>query len=57
MEANQRGEVLTGLFYIDTKKPDFTQLLNLVEEPLATLPEGRVRPSRETLEQIMEALR
>ena len=57
MEANQRGEVLTGMFYIDTKKPDFTQLLNMVDEPLATLPESRVRPSRETLEQIMESLR
>jgi 2-oxoglutarate ferredoxin oxidoreductase subunit beta len=57
MEANQRGEVLTGMFYIDTKKPDFTQLLNMVEEPLATLPESRVRPPRQTLDQIMESLR
>lgn len=55
MEAHERGEVLTGVFYIDTQKPDFTSLLNMVDEPLATLPEGRVRPRREVLAELMEA--
>ena len=32
-------------------------LLNLVDEPLATLPLERVRPPREALDEIMEALR
>src|ERR1700760_3614560 len=41
MEAHERGEVLTGVFYVDTNKPSFTDLLNLVDEPLATLPEER----------------
>src|ERR1700729_945843 len=54
MEAHQQGEVLTGVFYVDTQKPSFTDLLNLVDEPLATLPESRVRPSRQVLEQIMQ---
>jgi 2-oxoglutarate ferredoxin oxidoreductase subunit beta len=31
-------------------------MLNLVDEPLATLPESRVRPSRQVLDQIMERL-
>jgi 2-oxoglutarate ferredoxin oxidoreductase subunit beta len=54
MEAHQQGEVLTGVFYVDTKKPSFTDMLNLVNEPLATLPESRTRPPREVLDQIMQ---
>ena len=57
MEANQKGEVLTGLFYIDTKKPDFTTLLNMVDEPLATLPQERTRPGKKVLDEVMESLR
>ena len=56
MEAHERGEVLTGVFYVDTAKPNFTQLLNLVDEPLATLPEERTRPSRQVLQEIMAKL-
>jgi len=55
METHEKGEVLTGVFYIDTQKPDFTSLLNMVDEPLATLPQERIRPSREVLAEIMEA--
>ncbi len=54
MRAHQEGEVLTGVFYVDTTKPSFTDMLNLVDEPLATLPESRVRPSRQVLDQIMQ---
>jgi 2-oxoglutarate ferredoxin oxidoreductase subunit beta len=57
MEANQKGEVLTGMFYIDTKKPDFTAMLNMVPEPLATLPQEQVRPGRKVLDEVMESLR
>jgi 2-oxoglutarate ferredoxin oxidoreductase subunit beta len=32
-------------------------MLNLADEPLATLPESKVRPPREALDQIMEELR
>jgi 2-oxoglutarate/2-oxoacid ferredoxin oxidoreductase subunit beta len=56
MRAHQEGEVLTGVFYVDTTKPSFTDMLNLVKEPLATLPESRVRPSRQVLDQIMQKL-
>jgi 2-oxoglutarate ferredoxin oxidoreductase subunit beta len=56
-ESQDKGEVLTGIFYLDTQKPDFTSLLHMVDEPLATLPQERVRPGRETLEQIMESFR
>jgi 2-oxoglutarate ferredoxin oxidoreductase subunit beta len=55
MEVHEKGEVLTGVFYVDTQKTDFTTLLNMVDEPLATLSEARTRPSREVLNAIMEA--
>ena len=56
-EAHEKGEVLTGVFYINPKAPSFIDLLNLTENPLATLPESAVRPGREVLEQVMEELR
>ncbi|MGC9293349.1 MAG: hypothetical protein ACP5EP_11625 [Acidobacteriaceae bacterium] len=57
MEASERGEVLTGVLYIDPKKPTFTDLLNMVPEPLATLPESMTRPPKKVLEEVMESLR
>src|ERR1700743_2915798 len=57
MEAQRKGEVLTGIFYVDTQKPSFTDLLNLVDEPLGTLPESRVRPPKSVLDDVMERLR
>ena len=56
-ESHGKGEVLTGLFYVDTQRSNFVELLNLVDDPLATLPESRVRPPREALELVMEELR
>jgi len=56
MTAHAKEEVLTGVFYVDTQQPSFTELLNLVDEPLGALPEERVRPSREKLESAMQAL-
>jgi 2-oxoglutarate/2-oxoacid ferredoxin oxidoreductase subunit beta len=56
-EAHEKGEALTGVFYINPKAPSFIDLLNLTEAPLATLPDSVVRPGREVLEQCMEELR
>lgn len=56
-QAHENGEVLTGVFYVNTEAPSFTDLLNMTDEPLATLPESAVRPGREVLEQVMEELR
>ena len=53
MEAHENDEVLTGVFYIDTEKPTFTDLLNVVDQPLGTLPEAMVRPPKAALEQLM----
>ena len=56
-EARQKEEILTGIFYIDTSSKDFVGTLNLVDEPLAFLPQERVRPSKEVLDEVMEELR
>jgi 2-oxoglutarate ferredoxin oxidoreductase subunit beta len=55
-ESHIKGEVLTGIFYIDTKKPTFIDQLNVVDEPLATLPESMTRPPREALDSLMHSL-
>jgi 2-oxoglutarate ferredoxin oxidoreductase subunit beta len=57
MEAHERNEVLTGILYVNAQAPSFIDMLNITEEPLATLPESKVRPGREVLEQAMEELR
>jgi 2-oxoglutarate/2-oxoacid ferredoxin oxidoreductase subunit beta len=56
-QAREKDEVLTGVFYVNPQAPTFMDVLNVVEEPLATLPESVVRPGREVLEQAMEELR
>jgi 2-oxoglutarate/2-oxoacid ferredoxin oxidoreductase subunit beta len=56
-EAQAKGEVLTGVLYVDTQKPNFMQLLNMSDETLATLPESKTRPPRTVLDQVMEELR
>ncbi|HEX7088323.1 MAG TPA: 2-oxoacid:ferredoxin oxidoreductase subunit beta [Vicinamibacterales bacterium] len=56
-ETASRGEYATGLLYVDTGARDFCSLLNLVDEPLATLPLERTRPGRHVLEELMEKQR
>jgi len=56
-ESAKAREVVTGLLYINPRERNFVELLNLIDEPLATLPESRTRPPREALAQIMEELR
>ncbi len=55
-DAREKQEFLTGLIYIDEKTPDFLTQLNMVDEPLATLPESKTRPGREALDAIMKEL-
>jgi 2-oxoglutarate ferredoxin oxidoreductase subunit beta len=56
-EAHGKGEVLTGVLFVDAKAPSFIDLLQLPGEALGTLTEARVRPPREVLQQIMEEYR
>jgi 2-oxoglutarate ferredoxin oxidoreductase subunit beta len=54
--CSESGEFLTGLIYVNEEKPDFLTQLNMVEEPLATLPQERVQPSPADLQKIMQEL-
>ncbi len=56
MEAHEKGDVLTGVFYVDTQKPTFVDLLNLVDQPLSSLQESVIRPSKEVLDKVMTSL-
>ena len=37
MESHEADEVLTGVFYLNTTAPNFIDMLNMTDEPLATL--------------------
>ena len=53
-ETTRRGEFATGIIYIQPDATDFLSLLNLVDEPLATLPQAVTRPPKRVLDEIME---
>jgi 2-oxoglutarate ferredoxin oxidoreductase subunit beta len=55
--AEKRHEVLTGVLYVNTEKPTFFDMLNVMDEPLATLPQSMTRPPKAALEEVMEELR
>ncbi|MBI4616401.1 MAG: 2-oxoacid:ferredoxin oxidoreductase subunit beta [Planctomycetes bacterium] len=52
-ESRRQGVHLTGLLYVNPKRPDFTRLMNLVDEPLYSLGLERIRPSRAALAEVM----
>ena len=56
-DAEAKGEVLTGVLYVNPEKPTFLDLLHMPAEPLATLPQSKTRPSRAVLEEVLEELR
>jgi 2-oxoglutarate ferredoxin oxidoreductase subunit beta len=56
-ETTSRGMYATGVLFLDRERPNLVDLMNLVDEPLATLPLDRVRPPRSALDEIMESLR
>lgn len=55
-ETRQDDEFLTGLIYVNPTTSNFLAQLNLVDEPLASLPEEKVRPRPEALQQVMSEL-
>jgi 2-oxoglutarate ferredoxin oxidoreductase subunit beta len=56
-ETDKRGEFATGILYVAPEKQDLVDLLQIVDEPLATLPMSRVRPPQSALDEFMEAHR
>jgi 2-oxoglutarate/2-oxoacid ferredoxin oxidoreductase subunit beta len=57
LEAGQKGEVLTGVHYVNTKAPTLIDMLKLGDAPLATLPQDLTRPPKSVLDEVMEGLR
>jgi len=54
-QANRRQELITGLIYIAPAQPSLLALYDLPETPLNRLTEDRLRPSPETLTEILKA--
>ncbi|RIK45170.1 MAG: 2-oxoglutarate ferredoxin oxidoreductase subunit beta [Chloroflexi bacterium] len=55
-DARHDQKLLTGLFYIDEEQPDLIEMLHMTDTPFSTLPAEKLRPSRESLAQIMASL-
>jgi 2-oxoglutarate ferredoxin oxidoreductase subunit beta len=56
-ESREKGEIVTGLFYIDEKATSLKETLSLTEKPLSRLTERELRPSPEALSEIMAEFR
>jgi 2-oxoglutarate ferredoxin oxidoreductase subunit beta len=54
--TRESGEFLTGLIYVNPVAQTFFDLLDLSENPLATLPQEKVRPGPKVLEEAMQEL-
>ncbi len=54
-QAQEQRLFLTGLIYCGKGLSPLADQQNMVDEPLATLPQSRLRPSPEVLAQIMES--
>jgi 2-oxoglutarate ferredoxin oxidoreductase subunit beta len=54
--CQESNEFLTGLIYVNEEKPDFLTLLNMVDEPLSTLPQKLTQPTAADLDAIMKEL-
>jgi 2-oxoglutarate ferredoxin oxidoreductase subunit beta len=51
-EANAKQWLLTGLIYINTDQPSLIDIYNLPETPLNRLSDDRLRPTRETIQNV-----
>jgi 2-oxoglutarate ferredoxin oxidoreductase subunit beta len=55
-ETRESGEFLTGLIYVNPVAQNFFDLLDFSDNPLATLPQEKVRPGTKVLEEAMQEL-
>jgi 2-oxoglutarate ferredoxin oxidoreductase subunit beta len=55
-EARRDNLFITGLIYIDRNRRTLAEISHLVDEPLVSLPEERLRPPREALQTVMNKL-
>ena len=54
--ATEKGQILTGVLYVNTETPNFVDLLNLDDTPIALLGQDRLRPPESALDEAMEEL-
>lgn len=55
--AQARGELLTGLLFMETETADLHQILQTTDKPLNTLTESVLCPGSEALNEINASLR
>lgn len=55
--AQEKGELLTGLFYINPDTVPFQDVEKLAETPLVSLSIDQVKPSKSALDEVMESLK
>jgi 2-oxoglutarate/2-oxoacid ferredoxin oxidoreductase subunit beta len=55
-DANDRGEILTGLVHLRPEKKSFLELLHLVDTPLSLLGQEQTRPPKAALDEAMREL-
>lgn len=56
-ESNSKGEILTGLFYLDSQKPNLQKLMNLPDQPLISLDEKTARMSESDFTKVLNKYR
>lgn len=56
-KANAKGEVLTGLLFVDADQKEVHKILNTVDQPLNELEESVLMPGLEALEEINASFR
>ncbi len=54
--AQEKQEFITGLIYYDNQRKSLSDMLQLGDEALATLPNDKIRPSQEALDSVMATL-
>lgn len=55
-EAQQSGELITGLVYYDSRRPSLVEMSQLVDTPLSLLSQEKLRPSPQALSEVMGEL-
>lgn len=53
--AQEGEEFVTGLIYYDPSRPNLAEVSELVEMPLAQLPEEQLRPGQDALSELMQS--
>jgi len=56
-DHQKRGEVVTGLLYINENKPEMHEIMQTIDTPLVDVPFVELCPGSAALEQIQEKLR